>query len=161
MFDTVHEHTPPSGSSEDDVLRKELMWETREEEYIRGIASVCSEKFIRHNEYAGWYRLYYSAYGLPAAVLPLIATAAVEYVPQKYVITGLLLGAAICSAVNTFLDFGRKSQKHEDYAGRYGALVAEIDGQLCRPKIGRIACDVMLERVKERFSSLNMSAPPL
>ena len=161
MIDMAHEHTPPSGSSSDDPLRKELLWEEREEIYIRGVAAVCSDKFAKHNTYAGCYRLYYSAYGLPAAVLPLIATAAVEYVPQKYIITILMLGAAICSAVNTFLDFGRKSQKHEDYAGRYGSLVAEIDGQLCRPKVGRIACDVMLERVKERYSALNMTAPPL
>ena len=72
-----------------------------------------------------------------------------------------MLLASVSSALNTFLDWGRRSQQHCDYAGRYGELKNEIDSQLCRPKDGRVACDVMLERVKERYSHLNLAAPQL
>lgn len=155
--------TPPSSGSKDDSQRKELLWERREEEHLRKIAGECSALSKRHDAKATRCRWYYRAFGLPAAILPLIGSAIVEYVPHEfsYVVTIIMLLAAVSSALNTFLDWGRKSQRHLDYAGRYGELVNEIDSQLCRPKAGRIACDVMLERVKERFGYLNLSAPPL
>ena len=152
--------TPPSG---DDASRKELLWERREEDHLRKIAATCGDHSKRHDARGAVCRANYVFLGLPAAVLPLIGSAVVEYVPQEYsyVVTIIMLLAAISSALNTFLDWGRKSQRHMDFAGRYGELVNEIESQLCRPKAGRIACDVMLERVKERYGDLNTSAPPL
>ena len=161
--EVVLDITPPSCASKDDAQRKELLWEKREEEHLRKIAERCSGLSKRHDVKSARCRWYYRAFGVPAAVLPLIGSAIVEYVPHdlSYVVTIIMLLAAVSSALNTLLDWGRKSQQHLDYAGRYGELVNEIESQLCRPKSGRIACDVMLERVKERYGYLNLSAPPL
>jgi hypothetical protein len=159
--DDIHlDLTPPSG---DDPSRKELLWEKREEEHLRMIAAACGDLSKRHDARGAVCRSNYVSLGLPAAVLPLVGSAVVEYVPKEYsfIVTIIMLLAAVASALNTFLDWGRKSQRHSEFAGRYGELVNEIESQLCRPKAGRIACDIMLERVKERYGHLNTGAPPL
>ena len=163
MSDHTLDITPPSCQSSDDAQRKELLWEKREEDHLKKIAEQCAGLSKRHDGKAALCRWYFRAFGVPAAILPLIGSAIVEYVPGRlsYVVTITMLCAAVSSALNTLLDWGRKSQQHLDYAGRYGELVNEIESQLCRPKAGRIACDVMLERCKERFGYLNLSAPPL
>ena len=153
------ELTPPSC----DGPRQERLWERREEEHLSGIAQLAHEVGVRHEAKSVRARAFYTGFGIPAAVLPLIGSAIVEYVPpaHSYIITIIMLLASLSSALNTFLDWGRRSQQHSDFAGRYGELKNEIDSQLCRPKDGRVACDVMLERVKERYSHLNLAAPQL
>lgn len=154
------ELTPPSSC---DGVRKELLWERREEEHLSGIAKLAHEVSVRHEAKSVRARALYTGFGIPAAVLPLIGSAIVDYVPSEhsYIITIVLLLASVSSALSSFLDWGRRSQQHSEFAGRYGDLKNEIDSQLCRPKDGRVACDVMLERVKERFSHLNLAAPQL
>ena len=152
--------TPPSG---DDPCRKELLWEKREETHLSLIATECTALSQKHDVKASCCRAHYLGFGIPGCVLPLIGSAVVEYIPHEYswLVSAIMLLAAVASALNTFLDWGRKSQQHQDYAGRYLELAHEISNQLCRPKAGRIACDIMLERVKERRGFLNLSSPPL
>ena len=68
------ELTPPSC----DGARKELLWERREEEHLAGIAQLAHEVSVRHEVKSARARAFYTGFGIPAAVLPLIGSAIVE-----------------------------------------------------------------------------------
>ena len=152
-----------SAGSHDDPLRKELLWEDREEKHVLKVLETCRVKAMKHGQKAGGCRKAYRALGLPAIMLPLIASALVEYTPKElsWIITTLMLVSGLLSAVNSTLNFGKKAQQHDEYSARFGEVCDEINSQLCRPKAGRIACDVFLERILLKTGHLNSTAPLL
>ena len=72
-----------SSGSHDDPLRKELLWEDREEKHVLKVLEICRVKALKHGQKAGGCRKAYRALGLPAIMLPLIASALVEYTPAE------------------------------------------------------------------------------
>lgn len=151
---------PTSIHSEDDETRKELMWTARSQTYVQGVSVRCRAASARHSMLARRKKIAYQIIGIPSTVLPIISiiwqTAKCE---TALISTILVVTGSSCSAVSAFLNLGQKAQQHKEYSNRFQELADEIDSMLCKPKAGRIASDVFLERIQNKFSSLSRCAP--
>jgi hypothetical protein len=153
--------TPPSTSS-DDTARAELLWESREEDHVLRLQKIAAKKAELHSKKAATLRTRYKALGVPAAILPLIASTLHESkVGPPLVITIFLLLSAVLSGVTTFLNLGGRAERHDSYAAKYDQVVLDSQTELSKPKRARVACDVYLERLRLTLGHLNDSAPPL
>ena len=96
-------------------------------------------------------------------ILPIITAAINEYISDnyKYITTSFMVLSSGCSLVNTLYNFGKSSQQHNEYAGKYSDLCQEIEYTLCRSKKNRIACDVSMQKYIYKTQSLNSNAPML
>lgn len=65
----------------------------------------------------------------------------------------------ILSGINTFFNYGKKENLHNQYQGLYDELACFIQHELVKPKKYRIACDVFLEKINNKMSNLNNHAP--
>lgn len=154
------EITPPSKQSEDNENRKELLWEAREENLLKGWKQEMAEKSKYHFRKGEKNKKLYLSFGIPSTILPLIMAGLTGIVPvDPIVVSCLMMFAGILTGVQNFINFSKKSQVHFEFENKYSQLCLEIDSELCRPKIARCACDVFIERIKQQYHSLNQQAP--
>jgi hypothetical protein len=156
-------HRPDSSNcSQDDAERQELLWDGTVEGYVTHIENKCRSKTDQHLKASAFRRKAFHAVGIPSVILPLVA-AVMQCDPGEYawVVTTIIVVSGSCSAVNAFMDFGKNAQAHLEYAARFEELSSEIDSMLCRPKSGRVAADVFLERCQNKIAALTLGAPPL
>jgi hypothetical protein len=151
-----------TNTSQDDADRKELLWDGTEEGYVTNVADKCRSKAERHLSTSASRRKAFHVVGIPSVILPLIAAVLqCDQGDYAWVVTTIIVLSGSCSAVNAFMNFGKLAQQHLEYAARFEELSSEIDSMLCRPKSGRIAADVFLERCQNKFAALTLGAPPL
>jgi hypothetical protein len=151
----------PSHASSLDMERIELHWETREEEYLIGLASQARELATRHRQAAAQARKLYNGLGLPGMLLPLIAAAINESLSDyKIAATALMLGSACLSGVNTWLNNGSRAAAHETASAAFEGVAANVEREMAIPKAHRTDCDVAMERVSSAFAAAQGAAPP-
>ena len=156
------EKRTPSESSKDDD-REEMPWEHKQEEFIEKIKDNCLKLSNEHSIASKSHKKKYIRYSIPAIVLPIVCGAISNLIPTDYeYITGITLSlTGILTGINTFFNHGKKTEKHNEYAGRYAELAGFIATELCKPKKFRIQLDVYLQTVTGKFNDLNNSAPML
>jgi hypothetical protein len=151
-----------SMSSNDDPDRKELLWESREEDLIHKWKKHCIIESRLHGEKARRVKKQYTALSIPAIILPLVLSGFSSLIqPYPLVNSITLMAVAILTGISGFFNLGGRCQKHFQYEGLYNDLALNIDSEMCKPKKARIACDLYLERVKNNVSKLDLSCPPL
>ena len=152
----------PSESSKD-VDRIEMKWENRQEEFIEKIQNTCIKLSTQHSQASKSHKKKYIRYSIPAIVLPLVCGAVSNFIPTEYeYINGITLSlTGILTGINTFFNYGKKTEKHNEFAGRYGELAGFISAELCKPKKFRVQLDVFMERCVQKKNDLDNSAPML
>lgn len=165
MNDAEIEITPPGNkfvASIDNVERRELLWEKREEQLLTLWARQIEQKRSKHYKKGGLYRNLYYVFGIPGTILPLIAASlngVLEMAPLT--ISACLVFSGIISGINTFVNFGKKEQQYFEFSSKYSELGISIEKELSIPKSHRVAADVFLERVQNTLNSINTNAPPI
>lgn len=146
--------------SEDDQQRKELLWETREEVLITQWAKDCAIRVKLHNEKSKSYKVKYGVVSIPSILIPIVLSGLSPVVSCGSLEYSLaLMSAGLFSGVSLFFNFGRLSSEHKTFADKYFSLITSIESEICKPKRHRIACDVYLEKIKNEYNSLVLSAP--
>ena len=154
------ENTP---TSTDDIRYDEL-WTERNELFLRDIQDKCNALSNKHDRASHTNKKRYVQTAIPAMVLPLIFANInlvngfdyKEYInPIGMTIVGIING------FQTLLNFSKKQQLHNEYAGKYAELSGIIDKTLIRRKKFREPFDVILERISTHFNNLNNNAPYL
>jgi len=149
--------TPPSSLDNDN--RKELLWETREEELL---SKWMTEMYIHSKKQgvkANHTKKIYALIGLPATLLPIVLSGltSLEIDPLTnsllMIVTGSLIG------ISTFFNLGKKFAQHYEYEHKYDELAMEIEKELQKPKRHRIACDLYMEKIYMTYNGLNARAP--
>ena len=149
-------------SSFDDVQRKELLWESREEELINKWIDDCKIRCEKHNKKSKEYKIKYASVGLPSILIPIVLGGLSPIIQcQTLEYSLVLMTAGIFSGVGMFFNFGKKQVEHNMYANKFFKLVTEVESELAKPKKNRIACDVYIEKVKNEYNSLVLSSPDL
>ena len=154
------ERTPPSGiSSKDDDNRKELLWESREEELLKKWMIEMKDNSIKHGKKARKTKKLYSLVGVPATLIPIVLSglSSLEIDPLINSLLMILTGSLI--GVSTFFNLGKKFTQHFEYEHKYDELSRELEKELRKPKTHRVACDVYMEKIYMAFNGLNSQAP--
>lgn len=155
------EKSPSTSSNDKD--RTEMPWDHKQEEFIEKIQNTCIELSKQHAQASKSNKKKYIRYSIPAIILPLACGAVSSFIPPEYeYINGITLSlTGILTGINTFFNHGKKTEKHNEFAGRYAELAGYISAELCKPKKFRIQLDVFLERMTNKLNDLNNSAPML
>ena len=103
--------------------------------------------------------MWYSFFGIPSTLLPIIAATLSQMQADELIVTVLMLACGCVTGMNTFFNFGKQRQQHFEYAGKYQELAMDIGLELCKPKRNRIACDVFLHSISSKFNNINNGAP--
>ena len=161
MEDLKIDLTPDSNkSSEDDPLRKELLWERREEQLLLKWGDNIKQKSIKHKSKALTNKKMYHIISIPVIITPLIIggiNGMVDIAPITFSI--LMIFSSILAGVNTFFNFSKKSTLHLEFEGKYNELHVSIEKEMAIPKKHRMAADVFLERIQQTYNHLNNYAP--
>jgi hypothetical protein len=155
-------HIDVSESSSDDPLRKELLWEKREETLIETWCSIAKNKSDKHTKTAIRYKQLNKFWGLSNLLCNILFVGIVQInVLPKYSPTiGFMITGGI-AAVCTFFEFAGKREQHNEYSNKYMEFINCLKVEMCKPKGWRVACDVFLARNEMILNSLNRSAPDL
>jgi len=147
--------------SKDDSDRKELLWEDREEKFIQTIEDDCRANSVQLDLIARKKRSCFRLWSVPAMILPLIAASLNEMAPTKikYVSSMIMLISGVCTVINTFFNFGKKSQQFFEYSNKYRELADEISVELCKPKRYRLDCDLVLHTVTVKRNAISSTCP--
>jgi len=155
------ERTPPSNkSSEDDINRKELLWENREEIQILKWKEIMILKKNNHNNNGKLNKKLYYIFGIPTIIIPLILGSLNGVVElNEITFTFLMIANSIVAGLNTFMNFSKKSRLHFEFSSKYAEVIVDIDKELSIPKAHRLAADVFIEQIVCKFNSMNNYAP--
>jgi hypothetical protein len=161
MEDLKLDITPPSNkSSEDDPLRKELLWQNREEKLLLKWCDNIKQKAIKHKAKALNNKKLYHIISIPVIIIPLVIggiNGLVDIAPITFSLC--MIFSSILAGVNTFFNFSKKSTLHFEFESKYNELHVSIEKELSIPKIHRTAADVFLERIQQTYNHLNNYAP--
>ena len=152
------ESTPTA--SEDDPERREMMWRSKAEDLVHTIRDGAKAQSAKHDKAAWKSRKLYQVFGLPTVIIPLAGSVAAQFLPEAAV-GAMLLTSGVCAGVNTFLNYGQKTQMHFEYSARWDEISSSIDFELAKPRADRTQADVFLERLRNRTSSLRAAEPPV
>lgn len=149
--------------SEDDPLRKELLWQQREENHILTWVDRAEEKSVRHDQAGKRFKSKHHFFGSLSVLFPIVfsALSQVDLQSELPVTTIGFVVSSLLSATCAFFNFSGLCAQHLEFANRYEEYANQLKTELCKPKSGRIACDVFLARNEMQLNSLNRSAPDL
>lgn len=149
-------------SSQDDAFRKELLWEKREEEIFVKWLKDCRIKSEKHQRKFKLCKIKYGVCSIPAITIPVIVSGLSSKIScDSFENSVLMIIATLFACINTFFNFGARQEKHEQYSNKYFELATEIEAELSKPKRFRIACDVYLEKIKQKYNNLYATEPEL
>ena len=149
--------TPPS--SVDNENRKELLWETREEDLLKKWMDemyICSKK---QGIKAKHTKKLYALFGVPATLLPIILSGLTSLEIEPLVNSLLMITTGSLIGISTFFNLGKKFAQHFEYEHKYDELARELEKELQKPKRHRIACDLYMEKIYMTYNGLNARAP--
>ena len=146
--------------SKDDPNRREMLWEPREEQYLKKIILECDSQSRLHRRKGKLFKKLYMTFGVPSILIPIVLSGITEEIKHHPLLNSMLLmSAGIISGISGFFNFGRKYQEHFEFENKYSGLSQEIENELTKPKKNRVAVDVYLERVRLKYCNLNNHAP--
>lgn len=154
-----NEHTP---SSVDDINRKELLWERREEKLLLKWCDDCEVRSKAHEVKGNKHKLKYAIFGIPSILIPIVLGGVAPLVPCHSIAYSIgMMCSGLFSGVSMFFNFGKKQQSHHHFSTKFFELSNEVQSELSKPKRHRIACDVYLEKIKQEYTSLVKNSPNL
>lgn len=148
-------------SSSLDIIRTEESWEAKNEDFLMGIKKECLMLSKTHMIASKKNKKLYIYSSVPTIIIPLVlANMSVLWDNSHQYINSI--GLTVVGTINglqILLNFSKKSEVHNKFAGHYVELASEISKVLIRKKRFRSAFDVILERITERKNNLDEYAP--
>jgi hypothetical protein len=147
----------------DDSNRKEMLWDERNENFLKDIQRKAIEQANNQLKKAKHKRYLYIFFSIPCIVIPLLLSILNNVVIDKnimlYVNTISLVINVICSSINTFMNYGKMIEQHCLFKNKFNELYINIQSELMKPKKNRAACDMYIEGIKSQFNSLCNYSP--
>jgi hypothetical protein len=163
-MDVLQEILIPDEKSESskDTERYEESWDEKKQKYFKRIQDELLEQADKHNICSHNNKKKYIYTSIPTMILPLILVNFSIFINEYQYVQPI--GLTIVSIINgfqTLLNFSKKKEIHNLYAGKYAQLANEIDKFLIRKKKYREPFDVVLERITLKKQQLDDTAPLL
>ena len=108
------------------------------EAYIKEILTNCKNAADAHERAAYESKKLHVRYAFPGMIIPTISAPVLgtfkdeEWAPYFGMVS--MVVTAICNGITNFFNYGKKSQLHFNFSGRYGDIVTDI--QECLAKKG-------------------------
>lgn len=149
-----------SETKSEDIQRTEEQWTEKNEKFLKDIKQDALHKSNQHDIISHRNKKRYLYTSIPAMVIPLIlANVSMVTDDLRYIEP---IGLSIVSIINVFqtiLNFSKKKEVHNTYAGKYAELAGDIDKILVRRKKYRQPFDVVLEKITTKKNQLDATAP--
>lgn len=147
----------------DNMDREELLWTTQIENVIKGWHNNCLEFARIHKNRHKHHKKIFYAISIPSTIIPLTMAAFKQEltVDCSYNIIGtvFLVISGILNTILGILNPGKRSATHLNFEALYNELAVEITGELVKPQRHRQAADVFIQRIMDKYNSLNNRAP--
>ena len=143
--------------------RIEMEWADNSEQYIHNIKEYCHKTSQKHDIQFKKNKFKYSCFALPTIITPLIVSVVSPFIgdASETVLPVVLSGLGILNGIQTFFNYGSKSQKHNEYANKYNDLAEDITTEMMKNIEYRESAEVFVEKVKHIKSRLDDGAPNL
>jgi len=155
----VEEYDEADSSKSEDTQRMEEKWSEKNESFFRKIKEDCLHQANVHSIISHRNKKRYMMASIPTTIIPLILVNIDIFSPQKEI---QMIGLTLCSIINgcnSLLNFSKKCEVHNAFAGRYSDLASEVDKILIRKKKFRQPFDVLLERITTKKRYIDDTAP--
>jgi hypothetical protein len=99
--------------------------------------------------------------GIPSAIIPMALAAASDILGDdwKIVTISSLIVMGILNIILGFKNPGKRAEAHLNFEALYGELAVEITSELVKPREYRQDADVFIQKIMDRYNSLNNRAP--
>lgn len=151
----------PSTTNKRDSVRREMLWTSKIESVIGEWHESCISMAKAHGEHAKYHKKVFYSLGIPSAVIPLTIAALNDILKDEYsgITIAFLIATGIITTVNGFLNPSKMAEDHSNFQAMYGELAVEITSELVKPRTYRQDADVFIQRIMDRYNSLNNRAP--
>lgn len=153
-------YTYPQETS-DNANRNELLWSTKIEDVIKGWHSRCLEFAEVHGIQSKYHKKVFYCLGIPAAIIPMSLAAASDILNDEWKVVAVfsLIVTGILNTIMGFKNPGKRAEAHLNFEALYSELAIEITSELVKPQAFRQDADVFIQRIMDRYNSLNNRAP--
>lgn len=161
IIEIGNELTESLSSSDEEIKRnKSLLWTPKIEGTISGWMSNCVIFANSHKENSKYYKNIFYILGIPAAVLPVVLMSIGDYIEDYPTINIVLLVImSILNVVLGFIDPGKLAESHSNFEALFNELSVEISSELIKPRQHRPDPDVFIQKIMDKYNSLNNRAP--
>jgi hypothetical protein len=164
LEDILIDKTRDKSESSKDVERLEEEWSSENSEFFLRIQEEIIQKAKAHDIASHKNKRRYIKTAIPSMIIPIILTNLSIFCSgqtNEYIHPIGLSIVGIINVFQTILNFSKKKEQHNQYAGMYIDLVNDIEKILIRGKRFRDPFDITLERITMRKQQLDASAPYL
>lgn len=136
-------------------------WDKASEDHIQCIRTKCDLCARQCMDAALFHRRMHGRLAIPAVVVPILSAPLSQLEScdmtdwVKHVNTSIFVLLSLLSAVHTYFDFSRKSEKYMHSSHKYSELVGDIDLELSKPVRFRNNVHTVTVRYKQALASLN------
>lgn len=149
-----------STSKSDDIERFDEPWRDRNDLFFNRMRNELLDRSKLHDIISHKNKKLYVYSSIPAIIIPIVMTNFALFLKNNDIILSIGMSVvAIINGLNTLLNFSKKTEIHNTYAGKYAELAGEIDKILIRSKKFREPFDVVLERLSMKKNNLDNNAP--
>lgn len=159
----VDKRRDKSASSKDEP-RMEEEWTSDNSEFFLRIQKDILNKAKAHDVASHKNKSRYIKTAIPAMIIPILLTNLSIFCSDKTNEYVHPIGLSIVGIINVFqtiLNFSKKKEVHNQYAGLYMDLANDIEKILIRGKRFRDPFDITLERITVKKQQLDANAPYL
>lgn len=140
----------------------EMPWTAQEEQFLKSKMESCRAVAKVHTDKCAGKKFKYYTLALPMILVPFVSAATTNHIdPEDAAImsTVSLTVTGVLNSISQLFNFGKQYRMHEEFAGKYDELAGYIENELMKPARFRVQLDVFLERVNQKISALNETAP--
>ena len=140
-------------------------WTVEVKSFIRYIEENSLEQSKRHNDAGHFKRKLNMGIAIPIIILPAMMSPLSSHFGESHsfkIITPIIFAVeAVATSLATFFNYGKKSERHFNYAIRYKDLITDIKEEMCKPEEKRKDISVFTDLIKRRYDELDKTAPVL
>ena len=134
------------------------------DQLLTGWLIHCHKARDRHDEVARRYAMAQYALGIPTLIVSTIVGTSVFAALSSSQVPSLWVGvlsmlAAVLAALQTFMDFGGRSDKHRHAAVRYKGSIRQLEESIVQQKTGTEPSRDELEAMRTMLDDLEEAAP--
>lgn len=157
----MNEVTEPSSSSKDDSQRRELLWNSRQEELIMAWRALSAERCLKHSTKARNYKFMHRLLAAVGIIVPASFSAITQYFPDPWLLAVGFIFTATLNGLQALFKWNTLLLQHNEFAAKYEDFGREIDSELIKPKSFRLACDVFTKVCEMKLNFLTRQAPDI
>ena len=151
-------------SESKDDHRIEMLWDGKHEELLNSWKKQMLINAKKHNNKAKIYKKLYIIFGIMSMIFPIIVSGLNENVIfdiDSRIISFVMIWIGILNGTILLFNFSKLTTLHSESENKYENLCLDIECELFKKKVDRIASDVFLNTVRLKYENLKTVSPSI